>query len=262
MLKKALGMAVLMCSSTLMHAVEVQPIKTIKNPNAYGPDEISFYKIANPYSVLMIQQQPLWIENNSNTAGFHSDIDADCEYLEKIYQQGNQILLITSTCAMWYGAKSAQTSYQIYQFNESATLIASEQIHFDEALDIHISELSSGVKIQSSQSPRTGRIYHYEFQDGQLHDFSTATQRSALAKEKERSCRGFYDRVYTKYQYQPHMVLGNDLYNTLSSADYSWVSDRVKQSEILSAQLDQELKTKRILQRKNMAYALIKQKYC
>lgn len=247
-------------SGSLVHAIEVKPFKLIKNNEGY-PENISLYKIINKYSELYVRQYPFFVENSNKNAGFNSNIDPQCEILEKIYKQQQTTYVVTSTCGAWFGMSSPESHYFIYEFNDLSKLIKSETIEFKESLDITISELNSGLKITSTQSPETGKKYDYEYINGNLYDFSTSMNRNLISKESDRICKGFYDQVYTEFEYSyvPGM---NNLFEILSSSAYSWVPNKIKSSEELSDKLVNDLKGKDLTQRRNIPYSRFKQDYC
>lgn len=247
-------------TGSVVHAVEVKPFKLTKNNEGY-PENIGLYKIINKYSELYIKQYPFAIENSNRNAGFISEIDPQCEILEKIYKQQQTTYVVTSTCGGWFGMSSPENHYFIYEFNDLSKLIKSETIEFQESLDITISELKSGIKITTTQSPETGKKYNYEYTNGNLYDFSTSMNRNLISKESDRVCKGFYDQVYTefKYSYVPGM---NNLFEILPRHAYSWVPDKIKSSEELSDKLANDLKGKDLTQRRNIPYSKFKQNYC
>ncbi len=245
---------------SVSHAIEVKPFKSIRNNDGH-PENISLYKITNKYSDLYVRQYPFSIENSNRNADFISEIDPQCEILEKIYKQQQTTYVVTSTCGSWFGMSSPESHYFIYEFNDLAKLIKSETIEFKESLDITISELNSGIKITSSQSPKTGKKYDYEYKNGSLYDFSTSMNRNLVSKENDRICKGFYDQVYTqfKYSYVPGM---NNLFEILPRHGYSWVPNKIKSNEELSDKLANDLKGKDLTQRRNIPYSIFKQDYC
>lgn len=247
-------------TGSVVHAVEVKPFKLIKNKEGY-PENIELYKITNKYSELYIKQYPFSIENSNSNAGFISEIDPQCEILEKVYKQQQTTYVVTSTCGAWFGMSSPESHYVIYEFNDVSKLIKSETIEFKESLDITISELNSGIKINTTQSSKTGKKYNYEYTNGNLYDFSTSMNRNLISKESDRVCKGFYDQFYTefKYSYVPGM---NNLSEILSRHAYSWVPDKIKSSEELSDKLANDLKGKNLTQRRNIPYLKFKQNYC
>lgn len=259
-LSKIFLLNTLIMTCSVVHASEVKPFKFIKNNEGY-PENIALYKITNKYSELYVKQYPFSIENSNRNASFTSDIDPECETLEKVYKQQQTIYVVTSTCGAWFGMSSPENHYFIYEFNDLSQLIKSETIKFKESLDITISELNSGIKITSTQSPETGKIYNYEYKNGNLYDFSTSMNRNLISKENDRICRGFYDQVYTefKYSYAPGM---NNLFEILPKQAYSWVPNKIKSSEELSDKLANDLKGKNLTQRRNTPYSSVKQKYC
>ena len=247
-------------TGSVVHAVEVKPFKLIKNKEGY-PENIELYKITNKYSELYIKQYPFSIENSNSNAGFISEIDPQCEILEKVYKQQQTTYVVTSTCGAWFGMSSPERYYIIYEFNDVSKLIKSETIEFKESLDITISELNSGIKINTTQRSKTGKKYNYEYTNGNLYDFSTSMNRNLISKESDRVCKGFYDQFYTefKYSYVPGM---NNLSEILSRHAYSWVPDKIKSSEELSDKLANDLKGKNLTQRRNIPYLKFKQNYC
>ncbi len=251
---------ILIMTGSVVHAVEVKPFKLIKNKEGY-PENIELYKITNKYSELYIKQYPFSIENSNSNAGFISEIDPQCEILEKVYKQQQTTYVVTSTCGAWFGMSSPERYYIIYEFNDVSKLIKSETIEFKESLDITISELNSGIKINTTQSSKTGKKYNYEYTNGNLYDFSTSMNRNLISKESDRVCKGFYDQFYTefKYSYVPGM---NNLSEILSRHAYSWVPDKIKSSEELSDKLANDLKGKNLTQRRNIPYLKFKQNYC
>jgi len=124
-----------------------------------------------------------------------------------------------------------------------------------------VQQSHSGIKITSSQSPKTGKKYDYEFKNGSLYDFSTSMNRNLVSKENDRICKGFYDQVYTqfKYSYVPGMT---NLFEILPRHAYSWVPNKIKSSEELSDKLANDLKGKDLTQRRNVPYSRFKQDYC
>ena len=251
---------ILIMVGSVAYAIEVKPFKFIKNNEGY-PENIALYKITNKYSDLYIKQYPFSIENSNKNSGFISEIDPQCETLEKIYKQQQNTYVVTSTCGAWFGMSSPEKHYFIYEFNDVSKLIKSETIEFKESLDITVSELNSGVKITSTQSPKTGKKYNFEYKNGNLYDFSTSMNRNLVSKESDRVCKGFYDQVYTefKYSYLPGM---NNLFEILPRHAYSWVPNKIKSSEELSDKLANDLKGKDLTQRRNVPYSRFKQDYC
>jgi hypothetical protein len=247
-------------AGSVVHAIEVKPFKFIKNNEGY-PENIALYKITNKYSELYVKKYPFSIENSNRNSGFISEIDPQCETLEKIYKQQQNTYVVTSTCGAWFGMSSPENHYFIYEFNDVSKLIKSETIEFKESLDITLSELNSGIKITSTQSPTTGKKYNFEYKNGNLYDFSTSMNRNLVSKESDRVCKGFYDQVYTefKYSYVPGM---NNLFEILPRHAYSWVPNKIKFSEELSDKLANDLKGKDLTQRRSVPYSRFKQDYC
>jgi hypothetical protein len=251
---------ILIMAGSVVHAIEVKPFKFIKNNEGY-PENIALYKITNKYSELYVKKYPFSIENSNRNSGFISEIDPQCETLEKIYKQQQNTYVVTSTCGAWFGMSSPENHYFIYEFNDVSKLIKSETIEFKESLDITLSELNSGIKITSTQSPTTGKKYNFEYKNGNLYDFSTSMNRNLVSKESDRVCKGFYDQVYTefKYSYVPGM---NNLFEILPRHAYSWVPNKIKFSEELSDKLANDLKGKDLTQRRSVPYSRFKQDYC
>lgn len=245
---------------SLTYAVEVKPFNFIKNENEY-PEKIALYKVSNNHSNLYIQQYPFQIENSNRNSGFKSEISPECETLEKIYKQKNKTYIVSRTCGAWFGMSNPGVHYMIYEFNDVSKLVNTETIKFSEALNIYISELSSGIKITSSQSNLNGKNYSFEYKDGSLLDFSTAMDRQKIKNDKYRVCKGFYDQVFSKYKYD--FVPGkSSLYEILSQQEYSWVPTNVKNSEELSDKLANALKGKDLGSRQSMPFALFEKEYC
>ena len=82
-LSKIFLLNILIMAGSVAYAIEVKPFKFIKNNEGY-PENIGLYKITNKYSELYVKQYPFSIENNNRNAGFISEIDPQCEILEKI----------------------------------------------------------------------------------------------------------------------------------------------------------------------------------
>lgn len=259
-LSKIFLLNTLIIAASVAHAMEVKPFKFIKNNEGY-PENIALYKITNKYSELYVKKYPFSIENSNRNSGFLSEIDPQCETLEKIYKQQQNTYVVTSTCGAWFGMSSPENHYFIYEFNDLSKLVKSETIEFKESLNITISELNSGIKITSTQSPTTGKKYNFEYKNGNLYDFSTSMNRNLVSKESDRVCKGFYDQVYTefKYSYVPGMT---NLFEILPRHAYSWVPNKIKSSEELSDKLANDLKGKDLTQRRNVPYSRFKQDYC
>lgn len=245
-------------------AEEVKPFEYIKNKNGY-PENIAMYKIKIGFNWLFIRQYPFLIENYTNDANFKSQIDAQCENLEQIYQQNSKVFIVTSTCGAWYGVKSNQEDYFIHEFNGSAKFVKTTTINFDgESFlggerNIYIKELQNGIRIETNKSARNGKKYIYEYKNGKLYDYSTMIDPLLVAKEEERKCKGFFNMFRTTNKEQN---LTGELYSILSGAEYSWVSHKVKTDDFLSDQLASLIKVTSINQRKNIKYSDFKGKYC
>lgn len=112
-------------------AEEIKPFKYIKNEDSY-PKNIGLYKINTGNNWLFINQKPFHIDNQTKDVNFKGEIDAQCEDLEKVYKKNSKVFVITSTCWVWYGAKSSQKDYFIYEFNSSAKLVKTITISFDD----------------------------------------------------------------------------------------------------------------------------------
>ena len=251
---------ILIMTGSVVHAVEVKPFKLIKNNEGY-PENIELYKITNKYSELYIKQYPFSIENSNSNAGFISEIDPQCEILEKVYKQQQTTYVVTSTCGAWFGMSSPESHYVIYEFNDVSKLIKSETIKFKESLDITISELSSGIKIASSPSPKPGKKYNYEYKNGSLYDFSTSMNRNLVSKENDRLCKGFYNVFISyEYEYKPDVKV-NSIYD-IGTANYSWASHKIKSTPRLEEKFLSLLKAKTPEQRKQISYENFKKEYC
>lgn len=247
-------------AGSVAHAIEVKPFKFLKNNEDYL-ENIAYYKINNKFNELYVIQYPFSIENSNRNAGFINEIDPKFEILEKIYKQQHHIYVVTRTHGAWFGMSNPEIHYFIYEFNDLSQLIKSETIEFKESVEIRISELNSGIKITSNQSPRTGKEYNFEYKNGKLYDFSTSMNRNVVSKENERICRGFYDQVYTQFKYS-YVPGRSSLLQILSKYAYSWVPDNIKSSEELSDKLANDLKGQDLKQRRNVPYSRFKQYYC
>lgn len=260
------------CALTLVghisaHAAEVLPTQ-VQSRHGKATGKVN-YVVKTAYSELYISTFPFEVENETKNSGFNSEIGGgDCERVEKVYKQKTRVYVVTYSCAGSYGNQSDAVDYVIYEFNDSAKLVSSKEIHFDEGLDISIAEngLNNGIKIFSNISPKSGRRYNYEFRKGQLYDFSTSMNQAFVEKENERLCLGFYEVFLSiKHVYDPSQALDNptnQMFSILGTAQYSWVSHAVKSDDFLSDQLLSLVKVTTPEQRKEIPYKDFKDKYC
>ena len=241
--------------------VEINPFKYIKSEQA-GGNPIALYKINNNYNSVYVKERDgfsIFVDNKNLVVEKISEIDAKNQWLVKIYQQPSKIIIISKSCCGWYGSRSSNEDYMIYEINKNGDLTYYQKISLDEYVEIFVNELKEGVKIYSKESPRTGKIYNYEYRNGKIYDYSTPMNSVIVAKESERVCKGFFNMFQHTNKDQN---LTGELFTILSGAEYSWISHKVKTDDFLSDQLASLIKITSIQQRKNMKYNDFKSKYC
>lgn len=238
-----------------MNGVQAEEVKPVKYTKASNSSE---YRIQLTHSVFHISSNPLLVSSN-----IKKDIlgeDSRYEFIEKIFIKNNNLIIVTWPGSI-YGMQSSKLTYYIYEINNLSELIDRHEVHFEDVSDIKINETPKGIKIFSEDSKINGKKFIYEFSNGKIFDFSTSMNSSLIQKEEERVCKGFY-KLYTTYEYNydPYQKIEN-IYD-LGTANYSWISHKVKSSPKLSDQLINTLKGKSSEERKKLNYISFKNSFC
>ncbi|MCK8641529.1 hypothetical protein M1L59_12615 [Acinetobacter schindleri] len=237
---------------SVVQAEEVKPYKYSEASDSYT------YRAQLTHTIFHISSNPLIISSN-----LKKDIlgeDTQYEFLKKIFKKNNSLIVVTWPGPI-YGMQSAKVTYYIYEINSLGELINRDEVHFDSVSEIEVNETPKGIKIYSEQSKNHGKTFIYEFINGKVFDFSTSMNTSLIKKEEERLCKGFYD-LYTTYEYEydPYRKVEN-IYD-LGTANYSWISYKVKSSPKLSDQLINTLKGRGLKERQQMNYMSFKNSFC
>lgn len=228
----------------IVQAEEVKPIK----PNSRE------YKVRLNYTVFQISSNPFIVSTNRK-----KDIlgeDTHYEYIEKVFIKNDNLLIVT------WSDSIPKIIYSIYEINNFGELIDRHEVYFDDVSEIKINETPQKIQIFSEESKVNGKKFFYEFSNGKIFDFSTSMNQKLIEKEKERLCKGFYEELYTTYEYEydPYNKVEN-IYD-LGTANYSWISHKIKASPKLSDQLINTLKGKSLDERKKLNYINFKNIFC
>lgn len=250
--KKRWLVAPIFAFANVAQAEEVKPFKYTEASNSYN------YRVQLTHAIFNISSNPLIVSSN-----LKKDIlgeDAQYEFLKKIYKKNNNLIVITWPGPI-YGMQSSKLTYYIYEINSLGELINQHEVHFEGVANIEIHETPKGIKIYSEQSKIHGKQFIYEFINGKIFDFSTSMNSSLIKQEEERLCKGFY-KLYTTYEYKydPYQKVEN-IYD-LGTANYSWISHKVKSSPKLSDHLINTLKGKSSKERKQLNYINFKNALC